>query len=360
MSIRRGAAIGLLAALGMAVPALAQANLGGMTAQDLVARCAQRALPPAEREKSCDAAIQAANVPDDLRARLYYYRGLTRLDLRQRPAALGDFDEAIRRDGGFWPAYWVRADLRGRQRDRAGAIEDWSFVIRQQPEATSPLLHRAIMLDYSDRAGDALNDLSSAIALAKTDDEKAGLYFHRAIVREHRHDWPAAIADYNQSLQLKDDFLSAYGRGRVTLLSGNAAGAVADLEKAIAAQPNDGYAILWLYIARSRVAGREAPVLRERRASLDPAKWPTPIIRALLGEVSPAAVTRDGGMQAGWSEADNAAALRCELEFFLGQQHLIRGERDKAAARFEAAIATGIVEYIEYRAAQYELKRIRP
>lgn len=360
MSVKVAAGIGFLIVWGLSAPAFAQATLGRPTSQDLVQKCAQRGLPPAEREKACESALQASGLTEDLRARIHYYRGLTRLDLRQRPAALQDFDEAVRRDGGLWPAYWVRADVRGSMRDHAGSAQDWATVVQHMPDLTTPLLRRAIMQDYGGNAAEAISGISAAIALAKNDDEKAELYYHRGVIHEHSHNWPNAIADFSQSVQLNDNYRqSYYGRGRATLLGGNAAGALADLDKAAAMRPEDGYAVLWQYIARSRAGGREAATLRERRAALDLAKWPGPIIKVLLGELTPAAAIA-GGMQTGWSADDDTAAARCEIEFFLAQQHLIRGERDKAAARFETVIATGIVEFLEYRAAQYELKRIRP
>lgn len=358
--VRKTAVFGAMALVCMVAPEIyAQPTLGTPTAQDLVQRCASRGQKPADRETVCTDALRAPKLADDLVARLYYYRGLARLDQRQQASALEDVDEALRRDAELWPARWVRADIRSGMRNHAAAAEDWAVVARQQTGLASPLVHQAIALDYGGQSAEAIAKLTNALEIAQSNEEKAQIYYHRGIIREHAHDWSNAAADYSQAIGLQDDMSRAYyGRGRVTLLNGKAADSLADLDKAASLGPENGYVALWQYIARSRVAGREASTLRDLRGALDTDKWPAPIIRALLGEISPAAAA-GGNMGLRWSDAENAAAARCEIEFFLAQQHLIRGERDKAIARFEAVISTGIVEFIEYRAAQYELQRIR-
>jgi lipoprotein NlpI len=340
---------------GIAVRADAQSSNASAS---LVQRCVQTT-QPSEREKACAAALEAPGVPQDLKGRIFYYRALARLDMNRAAEAVPDLNEALKLDAQFWPAYWVRADILGTQRKHAEAAADWDAVVHHQPKMATPLLQKAIMQDYGNRNEDALATMALAVDRARDDEERAQLYYHRGVIHEHGQNWQNAIADYSHALRLQDDMrLSYYGRGRAMLLSGNAAGAIADLDKAASLKPGDGYVTMWQYIARSRVANREVPFLKEQRGNIDLDKWPGPVIRALLGEITPATAA-SAAIPLPFSAEANTAAARCEVEFFLGQQHLIRGERDKAAARFEAAIATGVVEFIEYRAAQHELKRIR-
>lgn len=348
----------ILVLSGATAEVFAQTLPAANTSPNLVQRCAQ-SMQPEEREKACSAALQASGVTQDLKARLFYYRALAHLDMNRAASALPDLNEAVVLDGEFWPAYWVRADIQGSLRNRTGSAADWDVVARHQPQMATPLLRKAIMLDYDGRGDDALAAMTLAIEKARDDEERAELYYHRGVIYEHGQHWQNAIADYSQSLRLQENSrLPHYGRGRVLLLSGNAAAAITELDKAASLRPDDGYVAMWQYIARSRASNRESPFLKEQRGNIDLEKWPGPVIRALLSEMTPTAAAA-APIPLPFSGEVKAAAARCEVEFFLAQQHLIRGERDKAIARFEAAIATGVVEFIEYRAAQYELKRIR-
>jgi lipoprotein NlpI len=72
----------------------------------------------------------------------------------------------------------------------------------------------------------------------------------------------------------------------------------------------------------------------------------------LRGAISPTEAIRTA------ASIDPRKALQrlCEASFYAGQLYLIQGERDAAKAAFEAAVATGVVEYLEYDWALREME----
>ena len=49
---------------------------------------------------------------------------------------------------------------------------------------------------------------------------------------------------------------------------------------------------------------------------------------------------------------------KCELDFYVGALRLAQGDREEGIRRLQAAIGSGVKEYIEYQAAMVELKRL--
>ena len=115
-----------------------------------------------------------------------------------------------------------------------------------------------------------------------------------------------------------------FNRGRANLYAGALPKALADLDQATAVHPKYAYAALWLDIVaqRSNVSSR----LSQATAALDMTKWPAPVIRMFLGQMTPAAVL---------AAADDPDATKkrgqvCEANFFSGELALRLGTRDEA------------------------------
>ena len=87
---------------------------------------------------------------------------------------------------------------------------------------------------------------------------------------------------------------------------------------------------------------------------MDKADWPGPVIALYLGRASPEqvlAATAD-------KNQNRQRELECEAFFYVGQFHLLSGQRPKAAEFFRKAIETGLTDFIEYQSAKVELKRM--
>jgi lipoprotein NlpI len=346
-----GASAGALLAVSAAT--MAQAPARGSAIQ----QC-QGSAPAEQRAKACTAVLEGTGLTPREAALGHYFRGFAERDLHQDDAALTDFEAAIRLDADLWPAYWMRAELLEPRRDYAKAAGDWTEVIKRNARMASAYARRGDDLDNLGRAADAVADYSKAIELAESKDNVAGFYMDRAGAFAGDHQLDKALADYNQSIGRDSRSYGAYmGRGRVEFLRGDYAAAIADLTKAADIKRSDGYAVLWLYLAEAR-AGQSAPAqLRQRAEHMDLKAWPGPILRALLGDAKPEQVEPPQQPET-WSEEIRRAGAQCELSYYLGEVKLLQHQDAKAAALFRAAIATDMKEYVEYRAASYELRRL--
>lgn len=346
-----GAAVGAL--LAVTAPAMAQAPAQGSAIQ----QC-RGTVPADQRAKACTAVLESTGLTPREAALGHYFRGFAERDLHQDDAALTDFEAAIRLDADLWPAYWVRAELLEPRRNYEKAAGDWTEVIRHNARMTRAYAKRGVDLDYLGRSADAVADFSKAIELAQSKDNVAGFYVDRAGAFEGDHQLDKALADYNQSISRDSRSRAAYvGRGRVEFLRGDYAAAIADLTKAADIDRSDGYAVLWLYLAEAR-AGQSTPAqLRQRAGQMDLKAWPGPILRVLLGDAK-AEQVEPPQQPATWPEAIRKAGAQCELSYYLGEVKLLQHQDAKAAALFRAAIATDVKEYVEYRAAAYELQRL--
>ena len=80
------------------------------------------------------------------------------------------------------------------------------------------------------------------------------------------------------------------------------------------------------------------------------AEWPFAVTELYLGTRSPAATL----------VAAATPEQKCEAQFYLGQWHIVRGNRADAETALRAAVETCPKSFTEYRAAVAELKRLKP
>jgi lipoprotein NlpI len=132
----------------------------------------------------------------------------------------------------------------------------------------------------------AIADCTEAIQL---DPKYAFAYNNRGLVYNAKDDHDRAIADYTEAIRLDPKYALAYkNRARVNLYAGALPEAMADLNQARELDPKDAYAALWLDIVnkRSNLPSR----LAEATKQIEMTKWPAPVIRLYLGQLTPEAV----------------------------------------------------------------------
>jgi len=115
------------------------------------------------------------------------------------------------------------------------------------------------------------------------------------------------------------------------------------------------YIHILLFVSRARVGKDGTVELVKFYDSLDDAnKWPAPVIRMLLGQITP----EECLASATHNDIAREKGLKCEAYFYIAQIYLIRGDKEKATTFFKNCIKTGITNFFEYRLARAELMRL--
>jgi len=86
---------------------------------------------------------------------------------------------------------------------------------------------------------------------------------------------------------------------------------------------------------------------------VDSETWPGPLLHYFAGDLPLDQVKpRDDATDR------EQRSSKCELEFFLGEVALMKGDHEAAAQHFHQAVDTGITGYVEYNSAHAELQRM--
>jgi lipoprotein NlpI len=193
----------------------------------------------------------------------------------------------------------------------------------------------------------AIVDFTAAIRLTLRDPAP---YINRALSYRGKGEFDRALADYDRALQL--DARNArvvFARGFTHYLAGSLPNALAEVSQAHALDPTEPYAALWLDILgqRSRLPSQMA----KATAKVDMAKWPAPVIKLFLGELT---------TEAAFAAADHADAKTkreqvCEVNFYAGEIALLGGAKSEAMRLFKLAAQECPSTWIEREAANAEL-----
>jgi lipoprotein NlpI len=230
----------------------------------------------------------------------------------------------------------------------------------------------------------AIADYDQAIAL---DPKYAGAYYNRGNTYQAKGDFDRAIADYTEAIQLNPKYFASYNnrgmayqakgdldralsdysdairldpksatpylnRGIANLYAGSLAKALADLTQSSALGPKYAYAALWVDIADKR--SNLPSQLAEASKQIDMTKWPAPVIRLYLGQLTAEAVLA----AADDPNANTKNGQLCEANFYTGELALQRGDKDDATRLFKLAAGACLKTFTEWLAANAELKAL--
>ena len=212
---------------------------------------------------------------DSNNARLYYVRGVAKLQLSDRQGALSDYNKSIALNPNFAQAHSNRAYVRAELGDINGAMADSNRAIEIDPNLPEAFVNRSLAkFQLGDNRG-VLEDASRAIALkpnfaqaysnralakSELDDNKGAIedanraislnpklaesYLNRGLAKFKLGEYQVAIADFNRALALKATLVQAHSNiGAAKLALGDNKGAIDACNRALALNPNlaEGY-----------------------------------------------------------------------------------------------------------------------
>ena len=267
--------------------------------------------------------------------------------------AFADYDHVIKlnadNSGGYaLVANTLKAQLLASRGDLDAAIAQYNDAIKLAPQQPSLYLDRA---DLWTRKGDterALADYGEAI---KIDPANAAAYNIRGDFHRSKGDYTNALANYDQAIQKQPDDLTGYSnRGLVRYYQGEFAKAVDDFKRIVDTQANP-YSTLMLYLSRARAGRKEArDELSKSADKLNKEQWPYPVVELFLGRKQAAAV----------EAAAKTPGEKCEAQFYVGEWQLTRNAKPAAQKALQSAADNCPKDFVEYRGAVEELKRLKP
>lgn len=173
-------------------------------------------------------------------SRAYECRGIARVEKKELPKALEDFNEAIRLDDINPILFRNRAIVYLMMEKTGKAIEDLGEAVQREPGEPSFWLLRGQLYAETKEYKKAIADYTKAIEL----DPKDSLpYMNRAIAYQQLKESPKAIEDLDEVIRLAPKDSNAYAtRGYIHATLKHYAKGIADYKEAIQINPKDSRA----------------------------------------------------------------------------------------------------------------------
>ena len=284
----------------------------------------------------------------------YYNRGTAYDNKGDYDLAILDYSEAIRLKPDFAFAYIGRGVTYASKRDYDRAIEDYDEAIRLNPKVESAFENRGVSHGMEGDDDRAIQDYNEAIRL---DPKELAAHFGRGLAHSNEGDEDLAIQDFNEVIRLQPKYALAYEkRGDAYFFQSNLTEAIANFEDAISAAPSSNaavYASLMLHLATKRQGQDDAGQLAKVAAAADLSKWPGPVLKFYLGQM-----TAEDVMKAANSDIEMQKWHVCEANYFTGEDAVLHHQEATGLARLKAARDGCPKGDTEYRAALVELNRL--
>ena len=260
---------------------------------------------------------------------------------------MADYGTAIRIDPKYVDGYNDRANAWFGRREYERAIADYTEALRLDPKYALAFRNRGLAWKAKGDLDRAIADYGEAIRL---DPNYALAYGNRGTAFRDKGDYDRAIADLTEAVRVDPKYEFAHrNRGFAHYLKGDFASAAADFQRSTELK-DDAYPMLFCYLARTRAGENAARELETNAARLKGQSWPETIVGFYLDKTSMDAVLAAAGRP----------EQRCEAQFYVGQWHIVRGNRAEAAAALKTATDICPKDFIEYALAAADLKRLEP
>lgn len=321
----------------------------------------------------------------------YISRGLCRMNKKQNDGALADFDQAIKLDpdnvNGIGALAWsTKGALQSAKGDLDSAAADFAEAIRLDPQRAFFYIARgsvwsrkrdydraladfeqAIKLDSTNANGAAAQawslqgdvqslrgDLDRAVAAydeaIRLDPQRAAFYMNCGTAWRTKTEYGRAIQDYDRAIALQPDELTAYVNRGVALFSEGEFAKAADDFLRVVQRTGNAYAVLWLYLSRTRAGSKDAKNRLELAAGQLKHDWPYPVIELLLGRRALRAVR----------PATGRPEQECDVQFFSGEWQLLQGSREEAVTALQSVADKCPTNAAARGAAIADVKRLKP
>jgi lipoprotein NlpI len=284
---------------------------------------------------------------------VYLDRALAWESRNELAKAVADLGDAIRVNPTDEELFVARGRLWERQRDFTRAIADYDEAIRLNPKAAGAYNNRCNTWLQKEAYGQALADCNEAV---KLNPDLALAHFNRGVVMEITGDLAGAIGEFGETIRLNPQFGPAYkSRGALNFDAGHFDLAKADYDTAARLLPADPYVLLWRYLAGARsdraAAGSQ---LEQDAAQVRAGTWPSPVIALMLGHGEAGAVFQSAQQADARVQVDQ----QCEASFYVGQWHLLQGQKSQAIRLLEDAERNCRRTFAESTGARAELDRL--
>jgi tetratricopeptide (TPR) repeat protein len=325
----------------------------GQSRQESLNKC--RSVDPDAKITGCTAFIQAGQDTTQNLSVIYNNRGTAYDDKGDYDRAIRDFNETIHLNPNAEIAYYGRGYAYKKKGDYDRAIQDFNEAIHLNPNFERAYYDRGNAYIDKDDYDRAIQEFDEAIHLNPND---ANAYNNRGVAYERKDDYGHAIQNYDQAILLNSNYTSAYSsRGSAYFAQSNLTAAIADFVHTISAAPSSSaavYAVLMLHVIMKRQGHDDAQQLARVAAAADLSKWPGPVLKLDLGQMTANEVL----MAAASPGSDRQKWRVCEANYFTGEDALLHHQRTTALARLKAARDGCPKGDTDYAAALAELKRL--
>ena len=232
------------------------------------------------------------------------------------------------------------------------AIADLDQAIGLDPKSSFTYSNRGFAWWHKGDDDRAIADFDKAILL---DPKDAEAFYNRALAWANKGADGRAIADFSQAILLDSTAAQSFqDRGILRFYSGPIADAQADLEQAARLEPNNAYFAVWADLAQRRngLAGS----LRDAESRLDMTRWPAPVVRMLLGDLTPEATLA----AADDPDAAKKAGQVCEANFFTAELDRLQKRDGEALRLYRVSVRDCPRTFVEYHAAGAALRALSP
>jgi len=267
-------------------------------------------------------------------------------------AAIEAFDEAIKIDPGYAPAYYFRAFAHSQQQKATEAIADYDHAIQIDPKYKDAYYQRGCLKGQSGDFNGAVSDFSEVI---KLDPKYAPAYYNSGHVYYFKGDLDKALDSLTQALTLDPNSALCYFiRGLIKHAQTQREDASADFQKS--AGFSFPFAVFWVWITEMEnnqqgLAHKELTDALGRTQLFKPTDWHTQIGNFLLGKM-----TQDDLLaKAQVGEPTQLQERICEAWFYGGMAKRFAGDMKGSEDCFRKAIATNAKGSEEFVEAQRQL-----